>query len=149
LKKYYNLLLAVIRVINSAVLSKGSQNQHTIEQARRFLAENRYQIVAMFKRHAKIGGAHTDASGDLEDIVESFTLLISMTKFLEVNMDSWSGFQSIANSEDFCSLRRKPSYERALQKFLRRSRGFSLNGKSAYGIAQLETKKFKVHNHQT
>ncbi|KAI9775555.1 MAG: hypothetical protein M1839_001033 [Geoglossum umbratile] len=83
LKKYYNLLLAVVRVINSAVLSKGPQNQHTIEQARRFLAENRYQVVAIFKRHAKIGGVSTDASGDLEDIVESFTLLISMTKFLE------------------------------------------------------------------
>ncbi|KAH0547601.1 hypothetical protein FGG08_000326 [Glutinoglossum americanum] len=85
LKKYYNLLLAVIRVINSAVLSKGSQNQHTIDQARRFLADNRYQIVAIFKRHAKIGGVHTDASGDLENIVESFTLLISMTKFLEAS----------------------------------------------------------------
>ncbi|KAI9842542.1 MAG: hypothetical protein M1837_007055 [Sclerophora amabilis] len=87
LKKYYELLLAVIRIINTAVLSR-AQHEQTIDQARKFVSKNRYSMVAVFKRHARIGGARTDMTGDLEELVENFVLLISMTGFLEFEEES-------------------------------------------------------------
>ncbi|KAI9758701.1 MAG: hypothetical protein M4579_002876 [Chaenotheca gracillima] len=82
LKNYYDLLLAVLRIINTAVLSR-AQHQQTIEQARKFILQNRHSMVAVFKRHANIGGVRKDKSGDLEELVENYVLLISMTGFLE------------------------------------------------------------------
>lgn len=86
LKKYYELLLSVIRVICSVVLSRGPQNDQTIDQARMFLAENRAGIVAIFKRQAKIGGVWAgDVGGDLDELVEFYVLLMTMTDFLDVS----------------------------------------------------------------
>lgn len=86
LKRYYELLLSVIRVIASVVLSRGPQNDQTIDQARIFLAENRAGIVAIFKRHAKIGGVLAgDMGGDLDELVEFYVLLMTMTNFLDVS----------------------------------------------------------------
>ncbi|SLM38825.1 Nucleoporin Nup186/Nup192/Nup205 [Lasallia pustulata] len=84
LKKYYGLLLSVVRVITSVVLSRGPQNDQTIDQARIFLAENRAGIVAIFKRQAKIGGVLAGDTGrDLDELVEFYVLLITMTGFLD------------------------------------------------------------------
>ncbi|KAI9678670.1 MAG: hypothetical protein M1817_005727 [Caeruleum heppii] len=83
LKKYYELLLSILRIIASVVLSRGPQNQQSIEQARRFLAENRSLLVAVLKRSANIGGLRQDGSGDLDDVVENFVLLVSVTGFLD------------------------------------------------------------------
>ncbi|KAH0562716.1 hypothetical protein GP486_002621, partial [Trichoglossum hirsutum] len=135
LKKYYSILLAVLRVINSAVLSKGPQNQHTIDQARRFLAENRHQIVAIFKRHAKIGGVHTDESGDLEDIVESLTLLISMTKFLEVSMKSRPGFQPVANQGNNFQFEEETLSQKNLSK-MQHSKDASADHRGSRSVSQ-------------
>jgi nuclear pore complex protein Nup205 len=88
LKKYFELLLALMRVIDTAVLALGPQNQQSIVQARSFILENRTPIVSIFKRHAKIGGTKAENAGDLEDLVESIVLLISMTDFLEVNISN-------------------------------------------------------------
>lgn len=86
LKKYYELLLSIIRVISSVVLSKGPQNELVLEQVRNFLISNRPSMVAVFKRHAKIGGVLVvDTSSDLSELVESYMLLITMTNFLEVS----------------------------------------------------------------
>lgn len=85
LSKYYKLLLSVIQVITSIVLSRGSQNEQTMDQARSFLIENRATIVAVFKRQAKIGAKlPIDMSANVDELVELFTLLITMTGFLEV-----------------------------------------------------------------
>ena len=86
LKKYYGLLLSVVRVITSVVLSRGPQNDQTIDQARIFLAENRAGIVAIFKRQAKIGGVLAGGTGrDLDELVEFYVLLMTMTDFLDVS----------------------------------------------------------------
>ncbi len=44
-------------------------------------------MVAVFKRQARIGGVLVaDTSGDLNELVESYILLITMAKFLEVSL---------------------------------------------------------------
>jgi hypothetical protein len=85
LTRYYELLLSVIRIINAVVVSRGLQNDQTIGEARRFLSENRASIVAVFKRHAKIGGVRDETNDDIEDLMECYVLLISKTNFLEVS----------------------------------------------------------------
>lgn len=68
------------------VLSRGPQNDQTIDQARMFLAENRASIVAIFKRQAKIGGVWVgEVGGDLDELVEFYVLLMTMTGFLDVS----------------------------------------------------------------
>lgn len=86
LAKYYRLLLSITRVITSVVLSRGPQNEQTIESAKVFLTENRPLVVSMFKRQARIGGVSFDDAGvDIEELVELFMLLIAMTGFLDVS----------------------------------------------------------------
>lgn len=85
LAKYYRLLLSITRVITSVVLSRGPQNEQSIESAKLFLTENRPLVVSMFKRQARIGGVSFDDAGvDIEELVELFMLLIAMTDFLGV-----------------------------------------------------------------
>ena len=56
-----------------------------MDQARSFLIENRGTIVAVFKRQAKIGAKlPINMSANVDELVELFTLLITMTGFLEV-----------------------------------------------------------------
>lgn len=85
LRKYYDLLLSVIRVIVSAVFSRGVHNEQIKEQARVFIAENRSCMVGIFKRFAKIGGSgkseHHEA---LCELVKSFMALVTATDYLEV-----------------------------------------------------------------
>lgn len=75
----------MLRVILAIVLSRGSQNEVTINQAKRFLIENRRCMVGFFKRKAKIGefGGFEDEHKELDDIVEYYVLLITLTGFLE------------------------------------------------------------------
>ena len=90
LAKYYRLLLSIARVITSVILSRGPQNEQTIDSAKTFLTENRPLIVSMFKRQAKIGGVSFDDAGvDIEELVELFVLLIAMTGFLDVGLCRW------------------------------------------------------------
>ena len=85
LDKYYNLLLSVTRIITSVLLSRGFQHEQTIDQARTFLVENRPLVVAMFKRQAKVGAVTFESLGvGVEELVELFVLLITMTGFLDV-----------------------------------------------------------------
>ncbi len=86
LGKYYRLLLSLTRVIAAIVLSRGPQNEQTIDSAREFLVENRPLVVSIFKRQARIGGVTFDNEGvDIEDLVELLVLLIAMTNFLDVS----------------------------------------------------------------
>ena len=88
LSKYYRLLLSLTRVITAIVLSRGPQNEQTIDSAREFLIENRPLVVSMFKRQARIGGVTFDDEGvDIEDLVELLVLLIAITDFLDVSQD--------------------------------------------------------------
>ncbi|KAL4891288.1 nucleoporin Nup186/Nup192/Nup205 [Aspergillus ambiguus] len=84
LRKYYDLLGSVLRVIVSAVFSRGLHNEHMMEQTRSFLAENRQSMVGIFKRLAKIGGAAAAAHRNtLDDLAKSYMVLVAGTDFLE------------------------------------------------------------------
>ena len=89
IRKYYQLLLAVLRIVVAVVVSRGPQNEQTINQARGFLTEYRPLVVAIFKKQAYIKGlqhSSTDDSRFLVDLAEFFVLLISLTGFLEVSL---------------------------------------------------------------
>ncbi|KAI4243829.1 MAG: hypothetical protein L6R42_010621, partial [Xanthoria sp. 1 TBL-2021] len=105
LSKYYALLLAVIRVIAAVLVSRGPQNQQTIEQTKQFLAENRTLVVSLFKRQAGIGigGASVSALGDddstmarvVEELVELFVLLMTRTEFIDVSKSTYFPFELV------------------------------------------------------
>jgi nuclear pore complex protein Nup205 len=83
--KHYQLLIAVMRVICAAVLSRGYQNQQTLEQGRKFLSENRLSILAVLKKSAGLGNASGTSQQSFDDLSSSFMLLMSMTGFLDVS----------------------------------------------------------------
>lgn len=86
LKKYYELMLSVLRVINAAVIARGRQNDQTVFQAREFLKENRHSMVAIFKRSINVGsGEKVGAEQDLVDLVDCWTVLVDVTGFLQVS----------------------------------------------------------------
>lgn len=71
----------------SVVLSRGPQNEQTLEQARSFLTEHRPLVVAILKRQAKVGAVTFDSMGvRVGELVEFFILLISITGFLDVSL---------------------------------------------------------------
>jgi nuclear pore complex protein Nup205 len=89
LRKYYGLLLSVIRVIVSTVFIRGLHNEQMLEQTRIFLAENRQSMVGIFKRYAKIGGGNTaEPTGTLDDLLKAYMALIAAVGFLEVSIPS-------------------------------------------------------------
>lgn len=73
-----------MRVICAAVLSRGPQNQQTIDQGRRFLSENRLSVLAILKQSAGLGNSIGVSEQIIDELAESFLLLISMTGFLDV-----------------------------------------------------------------
>jgi nuclear pore complex protein Nup205 len=82
LKNFFNLMLSVLRIINSVVLK--NQSDQTLAAAREFITENRNSVVGILKRFAAIGGVEVHNTIDLTDLVDNLTLLISATGFLEV-----------------------------------------------------------------
>jgi nuclear pore complex protein Nup205 len=72
-----------MRVICAAVLSRGSQNQQTLEQGRKFLSENRLSILAVLKKSAGLGNTSGISQQSIDDLGDSFMLLMSVTCFLE------------------------------------------------------------------
>ncbi|KAL1956015.1 hypothetical protein VTO42DRAFT_7830 [Malbranchea cinnamomea] len=96
LRKYYDLLLSVIRVIISAVFSRGLHNQQVLERTRQFLSENRQGIVGIFKRHAKIGVlTGTDLKDPLDDLVRAYIILITAVEFLEYEDECMGGSHAV------------------------------------------------------
>lgn len=89
LTKYYRLLLSVVRVLAAVVLSRGPQNQQTMEQAKLFLTENRPIVVAVFKRQARIGSPSvaegSSSTVDVEELAELLVLLMTVTGFIDVS----------------------------------------------------------------
>ena len=89
LKKFFELMLSVLRIINSLVLrTRGDQ---IIKAARSFLAENRHSVVSVLKRHAGVGGLEVGKEIDLGDLVDNLTVLITETGFLEVCLTTRAG----------------------------------------------------------
>jgi nuclear pore complex protein Nup205 len=82
---HYRLLAAVMRVICAAVLSRGSQNQQTLEHGRRFLSENRLSILAVLKKSAGLGNTTGVSQQSVDDLADSYMLLMSVTGFMDVS----------------------------------------------------------------
>jgi len=105
LTAYYTLLLSLVCLITAIVLSRGPQNEITLAAARGFLAENRANIMAIFKLHARTsagggsGGGESGSVGGSEgvkenvvaELVEMFTVLIAASGFLESEGGGGSG----------------------------------------------------------
>lgn len=81
--KHYELLTSLMRVICAAVLSRGSQNQHTLEQGRKFFTDNRLSILALFKKSAGIGTESDSSRQIIDELAELYILLMSITGFLD------------------------------------------------------------------
>ena len=77
-----------MRLICATILSRGSQNAHTLEQGRRFLTENRLSIMAVLKKSAGLGGGE---SLNVDELAESFVLLMTVTGFLEAEDEGKNG----------------------------------------------------------
>ena len=93
LKIFFELMLAVLKIIAAVLMARGVENEQMKGTVREFLSENRASLVAVFKRNAKIGWrngvkatAEEDAmSGVLSECVDMYSLLISATGWLEVS----------------------------------------------------------------
>jgi nuclear pore complex protein Nup205 len=88
LRKYYELMLSVLRVVNAAVIARGRQNDQTVFQAREFLKDNRHSMVSIFKRSVNLGGSVGVGEvmmGLVVDLVDCWTVLVEVTGFLQVS----------------------------------------------------------------
>lgn len=95
LQQFFNLMLAVLQVVNAVVLTRGKQNEQTIRQVRNFLRDTRPSMVGVFKRNARLTAGNATNGEDLADLVDNWTLLVSLAGFLEVcslsqpQLDTW------------------------------------------------------------
>jgi len=91
LLSYYTLLLSLVSLITAIVLARGPQNEITLAAARGFLSENRANIMAIFKRHARTNGSAENSTGGegvttdnvVGELVDQFTVLFAASGFLE------------------------------------------------------------------
>ncbi|KAL2830034.1 hypothetical protein BDW59DRAFT_170319 [Aspergillus cavernicola] len=117
LRKYYDLLDSVLRVIATAAFSRGFHNEQMMEQTRSFLTENRQSMVGIFKRFAKIGGAgapnHHDA---LTSIAKSYTALIAATDFLEMQQNPRGATEHRNGKRKVTSKRKHTDQENSAQQ---------------------------------
>ena len=131
LSKYYRLLLSLTRVITAIVLSRGPQNEQTIDSARDFLVENRALVVSIFKRQARIGGVTFDNEGvDIEDLVELLVLLIAITNFLDVSQNHQFPLSRLT----MCLVRRTTRYPEVTKDRLRVIRHYIIKVVSMYRL---------------
>jgi nuclear pore complex protein Nup205 len=83
--KHYELLASLMRVICAVVLSRGSQNEQTLDHGRAFLLENRLSVLAVLKKSAGIGTGSDSPRQSIDELAESYMLLMSVTGFLDVS----------------------------------------------------------------
>ncbi|KAG4031072.1 hypothetical protein MFRU_010g01970 [Monilinia fructicola] len=83
LSRHYSLLAAIMRVICCALVSRGLQNEQSLDQGRRFIADNRAAILAVLKRSAGLGLENGVAEQSIVDISDSFMLLMTITRFVD------------------------------------------------------------------
>ncbi|KAF7933084.1 uncharacterized protein EAE97_008851 [Botrytis byssoidea] len=81
--RHYSLLAAIMRVICCALVSRGLQNEQSLDQGRRFLADNRAAILAVLKKSAGLGTGNGSAEQSIVDISDSFMLLMTITRFVD------------------------------------------------------------------
>ncbi|KAI9649425.1 hypothetical protein NHQ30_002001 [Ciborinia camelliae] len=81
--RHYSLLAAIMRVICCALVSRGLQNEQSLDQGRRFLVDNRAAILAVLKRSAGLGIENNVIEQSVVDISDSFMLLMTITRFVD------------------------------------------------------------------
>lgn len=86
--KLYELLVAIARVICAVVLSRGPQNEQTLDQARKFLAENRLSVLTVLKKSAGLAASAHGSMKSTEELADSYTLLMSLSGFIDVSISS-------------------------------------------------------------
>jgi nuclear pore complex protein Nup205 len=84
LREFYRLLSAVLRVVTAIVLSRGANNASTLQQAKRFLQQNRFSIQAVFKRTSSVQRTSGPPEKEAMMVAEEFGKLMLVTDFLEV-----------------------------------------------------------------
>lgn len=85
IKKLFELLLAFMRVINCCVISRGSQNEQTMALARKFISDNRLNIMTIFKRSEMGTPNNTEIDECVDELAEAYTLLITISGFIDVS----------------------------------------------------------------
>ncbi|OAG42831.1 hypothetical protein AYO21_02782 [Fonsecaea monophora] len=84
LRTYYVLLTSTLRVLLSAFLSRGAQNEQIQYLARSFLTEYRPNMVGVFKKHAGVSGKVDQVLRPLvEECVRCYTGLAALSGFMD------------------------------------------------------------------
>ncbi|EMC97803.1 hypothetical protein BAUCODRAFT_146420 [Baudoinia panamericana UAMH 10762] len=83
LVEFYKLLAAVLRAVAAIVLSHGSNNNATKQEAKRFLQHNRYSMQAVFKRTSAIQKTSGPPEKEALNVAQEFSRLMLLTGFLE------------------------------------------------------------------
>jgi nuclear pore complex protein Nup205 len=83
--KHYDLLSAIMRVICAALLSRGPQNEISLDQGRRFLMDNRLSTLAVLKKSAGLGLGTSASTDSIIELAECYMILINVTGFLDVS----------------------------------------------------------------
>lgn len=72
-------------MICAVVLSRGPQNEQTLDQGRRFLADNRLSVLAVLKKSAGLGTNVEASMQSIGELADSYMLLMSFTGYLDVS----------------------------------------------------------------
>ena len=75
-----------MRVICAALLSRGTHNEQSLEQGRKFLSDNRLSILAVLKKSAGLGTGQKVSEESINELAECFMILINITGFLDVSL---------------------------------------------------------------
>lgn len=86
LREFYRLLSAVLRVITAlVVVARGAGNLSMVEQAKSFLKENRFSMMAVFKRVSNVQKTAGPPEEEARSVAGEFEKLICVCGFLEVS----------------------------------------------------------------
>ncbi|WPH01966.1 Hypothetical protein R9X50_00482000 [Acrodontium crateriforme] len=83
LKEFYRLLSSVLRVITAIVITRGSSNVATLQQAQSFLQNNRFSIQAVFKRTSAVQKTAGPPEVEALEVADELSRLMLVTGFLE------------------------------------------------------------------
>jgi len=74
-----------MRVICAIVLSRGPENEQTLDLGRTFLTDNKLSGIAVLKKSAGIGTHGEVSAQSVAELADSYMLLMSITGFLDVS----------------------------------------------------------------
>ena len=98
LVEFYTLLSAVLRIITTVVISRGSSNAATVQQARTFLQQNRSSMQAVFKRTSNLKKTAGPPEREAQNVADEFGKVILVTGFLDVSTRPSTARTSVANA---------------------------------------------------